>query len=78
MDHMLVYGIIGGASPDLWSLECRARIENNTQQNMDKGHQNIESPSLYIPWNNSVLEKNLMQNWESNLGPLDQYTVMLP
>ena len=35
----------------------RASPEDYTEQNMDKGHQNI---SAYILWNNFTLEKNTM------------------
>ena len=45
-------------SPDLWSAECRVSAEG-TQGRTRKRHLNIEMPSPYIQWHNTLLEKIL-------------------
>ena len=43
----------------MWSAECKGVSEENTGQNMEKGHWNSKTLSPYIPWHNYPIEKNL-------------------
>ena len=52
------------------SLTWGTSSEINKGQKMNKGQLNTETSGLYIPWNNSPLEKIPWQSWESNQGPL--------
>ena len=50
----------GGPPLTCGQQNAEASFGDNTGQNMDKGHWNIERPSPYTPWNNSAVEKNVM------------------
>ena len=40
-----------------WPMVCRVLCEDNTRQDMGNGLWNTQTPSLYIPRNNSLLDK---------------------
>ena len=55
MDHIYEHDTIGG--PYLTFVQQSSGVsEYNTGKNTDKIHGNMETPSPYIPWNNSQLE----------------------